>query len=154
MTFAMLRGTIIFTSPLILTTGYHHPGLTAVGFALQYFLGSRTYNSLTNRGKINQAVESAAILSLTTTSYTNRSTRVLLGLVHACAAALLAWRAQKWMDNGENSDKEKSNSNSDTPPSTLVQLCTKSFWQAAAFGGILGLSSIAATWFSSGYYAQ
>ena len=134
-TMALLRGTATFCAPLAVTTAWYHPSVTAVGVALQYFLASITYNSLQNPTQINKLLETAAISSLVTTSSTNRITRFLLGLVHTYAAISLSFRSQK---------KE----------STTVEKLQTGVWQMLTFGGTLALTSIAATWFSSGYYAQ
>ena len=141
-TMALLRGTATFCAPLAVTTAWYHPSVTAVGVALQYFLASITYNSLQNPTQINKLLETAAISSLVTTSSTNRITRFLLGLVHTYAAISLSFRSQKALKN--QLQKE----------STTVEKLQTGVWQMLTFGGTLALTSIAATWFSSGYYAQ
>ena len=140
-TMALLRGTATFCAPLAVTTAWYHPSVTAVGVALQYFLASITYNSLQNPTQINKLLETAAISSLVTTSSTNRITRFLLGLVHTYAAISLSVRSQKTL----NQQKKES---------TTVEKLQTGVWQMLTFGGTLALTSIAATWFSSGYYAQ
>jgi len=141
---ALLRGTATFCAPLAVTTAWYHPSVTAVGVALQYFLASITYNSLQNPKQINKLLETAAISSLVTTSSTNRITRFLLGLVHTYAAISLSFRSQKTFDAKNQQKKE----------STTVEKLQTGVWQMLTFGGTLALTSIAATWFSSGYYAQ
>lgn len=132
---AMVKGIATFSTPLAITTLYHHPYLTAIGVALQTYLAKLTYTKLLNPHLISKQVEETAMASYVTTSGTNRLTRVLLGIVHVFAGASLAKRSQ--IDSNEEGEKS-----------------FNIFWQTINFCGILLLFSTAGTWISSGYYGQ
>jgi hypothetical protein len=138
-----LQGVLTFSSPLMTTSLYHHPYLTAVGVLLQSYLAKITYTSLpkdtalVSGAAALSSVEQMAMQSLVTTSPTNRRTRLLLGLVHLIAGTSLAWRSQHDLDKNKQ-------------PWSWSSLA----WQSCSMGGIVVLFSVAATWLSSSYYGQ
>ena len=180
-TTALLKGTLTFSAPLIITTLYHQPYLTTFGILLQYFLALRTYNPLKNSSTINQSLETSAIRTLVTTSTTNRTTRLLLGTVHVLAALSLASRSQINFNNkifaaargetarGETTGGEITTTTTTTNSATTtttsksslmvqiqkeVRFAARWGWQVLTMGGTLMLTTTAAIWLSSGYYGQ
>ena len=180
-TTALLKGTLTFSAPLIITTLYHQPYLTTFGILLQYFLALRTYNPLKNSSTINQSLETSAIRTLVTTSTTNRTTRLLLGTVHVLAALSLASRSQIHFNNkifaaargetarGETTGGEITTTTTTTNSATTtttsksslmvqiqkeVRFAARWGWQVLTMGGTLMLTTTAAIWLSSGYYGQ
>ena len=138
-TMGYVKGVTTFSTPLMLTSVYHHPYLTAVGVLLQSYLAKITYTSLPKDTALValSSVEQMAMQSLVTTSPTNRRTRLLLGLVHLIAGTSLAWRSQHDLDKNKQ-------------PWSWSSLA----WQSCSMGGIVVLFSVAATWLSSSYYGQ
>ena len=162
-TTALLKGTLTFSAPLILTTLYHQPYLTKCGILLQYFLALRTYNPLQNSSTINQSLETSAIRSLVTTSTTNRTTRMLLGTVHILAAISLASRSQihfnsKIFAARKETARGEITTTSQSPLMAHIQkeirFVARWGWQVLTMGGTLMLTTTAAIWLSSGYYGQ
>ena len=162
-TTALLKGTLTFSAPLILTTLYHQPYLTTCGILLQYFLALRTYNPLQNSSTINQSLETSAIRSLVTTSTTNRTTRMLLGTVHILAAISLASRSQihfnsKIFAARKETARGEITTTSQSPLMAHIQkelrFAARWGWQVLTMGGTLMLTTTAAIWLSSGYYGQ
>ena len=155
-TTALLKGTLTFSAPLILTTLYHQPYLTTCGILLQYFLALRTYNPLQNSSTINQSLETSAIRSLVTTSTTNRTTRLLLGTVHILAAISLASRSQIHFNSKIFAARKETARGeiTTTSQSPLMAHAARWGWQVLTMGGTLMLTTTAAIWLSSGYYGQ
>ena len=162
-TTALLKGTLTFSAPLILTTLYHQPYLTTCGILLQYFLALRTYNPLQNSSTINQSLETSAIRSLVTTSTTNRTTRMLLGTVHILAAISLASRSQIHFNSKIFAARKETARGEITTTSQLplmahiqkeIRFAARWGWQVLTMGGTLMLTTTAAIWLSSGYYGQ
>ena len=141
MALAYIQGVVTFASPLLLTTTYHHPYLTAVGVALQSYMAKITYTTLADPSQISASLETSAIASLVTTSTVNRTTRALLGLVHVLAGVSLARRSQQDYDATKKD-------------STVSVVSWHTAWQTVSFAGVLVLFSAAATWISSSYYGQ
>ena len=135
----MMLKTLTFIAPISIFSAWDNPKLGIGTIILSSVLAKMTDTPF--QSERHDIVEASLVSGLRVTTFTNRMTRVLLGLFHAIAAVKLAFRGQRELEKNSLENKGK-------------LTASNMFYQVFNMIGILLLSITSATWLSTGYYGQ